>query len=364
VKCKITGIQKAGERNPITFSTLRPTGAVTLVHDTENAYDPFAVKVLYETDDQIVDLGYLPGQKRDGKYVGSEIQKHVIESEITTAQIESYCYIDGDTFNEEHKGLLASVMLSFDADESAGGKVAGANYQRVTSFISYFDAYGGGDGLMKWAFKKASEAMKDSTHEEIVEKMVAKDGLFDVYKTELRKTSDAGTMMHAAIEAVLSGSETFECPGGLSVVPEPDHAQTGQYEASEWLPEGWEGFTKKYEIEPCYMEKRFFDNTLMVTGQPDLVAFVNGELAVVDWKSSKKPSKKHEIQTAIYAKNAQWDGKEPDAAYVVAFGAENKQRFSVRRIEKAKIESYYTGMKLLRQCMDACNVWISTYWDG
>lgn len=370
----ISGIQAAAKKQFETFSSLRPSGVVTLAHDPENAYDPYAVAVLYETETQIVQLGFIPGQKKDGKYIGSEIQRHIIDNEITSLPIVGYSYMDdGGNFNDEHRGMLGSVTLSLNTgeEEASGGRVVGGKYQRVTSFISYFDSYGGGDGLIKWAFEQVVMVLKTLSAQEIVELLLKKNSLYDIYKVALAKTADNGTMMHAAIEAVLSGKETFACPDGLSVAPTPDHEQTGEYEASEWLPEGWENFIAKYEIDVCYMEQRFFDNRLMVTGQPDLVCYLRKRgsddpflLTVVDWKSSKKPSMKHKIQISIYACNAQWDGAQVDQAMVVAFGAETKQKFSASVVKRSQIESNYQGMVYLRKCMDACGCYITKYWEG
>ena len=112
------------------------------------------------------------------------------------------------------------------------------------------------------------------------------------------------------------------------------------------------------------MEERFFDNELMVSGQPDLVAFIKKKtdpdsefkLTVLDWKSSKKPSQKHKIQVGIYAKNCQWDGKYPEQAIVVAFGAVNKQGYSMTTVKKDQITNIYNGMKALRKVIDLCAV--------
>ena len=314
--CNLTGIQAEAKKNFETFSRLRPVGAVSLVHDKDNAYDSFCIRVL--KDD--VCLGYIPAKKQGGKYVGSELQRHIIDNNITVAAVKSYAYIDGDKFNEEHRGHLQAVEIDIDAiKENDSGRAVGAKYMRVTSFISYLDAYGGGDGLLRWAFDQSDT--------------------YDGYKKALNQAAEDGTALHNLIERHLLG-EKVELPGNVKA------------------------FFEKYKVEACYMEKRFYDNTLGVTGQPDFVGFVNGELAVVDWKSSKKPSIKHSIQAAIYAKNAQWDGKKPEATYVVAFGSENKQGFSVKRTGREKNEEIYAGMQYLKKCMELCGVWIpdDKYW--
>jgi hypothetical protein len=319
--CKITGIQAEAKKNFETFSKLRPVGAVSLVHDAENEYDPYCIRVIYETDDSLVCLGYIPAEKRDGKYVGSELQKHIIENKITIAAIDSYAYIDdGGVWNEGHRGHLQAVTINIDAiRENDSGRAIGAKYMRVTNFISYFDAYGGGDELIKWAFEQSDS--------------------YDGYIEALNKTAEDGTALHDLIERHLRGEKVE-------------------------LPDNVKAFFEKYEVDPCYMEERFYDNTLGVTGQPDFVGFVNGELAVVDWKSSKKPSTKHVIQAAIYAKNAQWDGIKPEATYIVAFGSDNKQGFSVKRTKRSKNEEIYGGMQHLKKCMELCGVWVpeDKYW--
>lgn len=316
----ITGIDAQAKKNNVQFSTLRPAGAVELRRDESNPYDPYAIEVWFGD----VKLGFVPGCKVNGEYVGSDLQKTIIRSGITTAAVERYAYKDGDNFNEEHKGLLGSVTLNLEIPENESGRVVGGNYLRCTQFISYFSPYGGGDGLIKWAYEQADT--------------------YEGYRKALNSTAERGTAMHTAIESYLRG----------------EYSQ----EVLEALPYGWDNFVAKYDIDPCYMEKRFYDNTLMVTGQPDFVGFCNKKLMVLDWKSAPKPSMKHELQLAIYAKNAHWDGQNVEEAMVVCFGSDNKQGFATRTIKRDKIERIYSGMVLLKQVMDLCGVYVREYWNG
>ena len=122
MQVNVVGIKAESEKSFETFKTLRPTGAVTLVHDEQNEYDPFCIRVIYETETSLVCLGYIAGQKQNGKYVGSEIQKFIIENGITTALIDSYGYIDDNgTFNDEHRGHLQSVRLEIDIPDNDSG---------------------------------------------------------------------------------------------------------------------------------------------------------------------------------------------------------------------------------------------------
>jgi hypothetical protein len=315
----ITGIDAAAKKNPDTFRTLRPAGAVELIKE-HNDYDPYCVGVWFGG----VRLGYVPGYKNaEGVYVGSDLQRRILKDGNTAAAVERFAYFDGEEWNEEGRGSLRSVTLNLDLPENEGGRVIGGKYQRVTSFIGYLNPYGAGDGLIRWAFDQSDT--------------------FDGYKAALNATAEAGTALHAAIESFFRGGAGKDLPEGL--------------------PPGFDRFRAKYDLEVIRMEERFFDNTLMVTGQPDWFGLVNGKLTVVDWKSSKKPSLKHELQLAIYAKNCQFDGQYAEQAMVVCWGSEQAQGFATRTINRAKIEQIYEGLKHLKQSMELCGCWVNKYWE-
>jgi len=310
----VAGISFKRDRNA-EIAGLRPVGAVSIVPEPDNQYDPKAMRIEYKG----IALGYVPK---------GDLQDFIAQNGIHTASVANYMYIgDPDKhppkgWNEVHDGVLGSITLEIGSEEESG-RVIGGKYLRVTQFLKYFDPYGGGDGLIRWAFEHGNT--------------------FEEYKEALEQTAIAGTEMHGAIEQELKGESTE-----LS---------------RKSLPEGWEAFRKKYEPEMCYGEVRFWDNNLMVTGQPDFVGYITVKgsrvLAVVDWKSSKKPSLKHKIQVAVYATNSEWEGEKPTHAMVVAFGAETKQKFSASVINAESIKSYYTGMCHVRAAMDAVGVWVN-----
>jgi len=296
----VAGITFRRDRSP-EISSLRPVGAVSFIAEPDNPVDAGAVKVMYKG----LHIGYVPRGDLQGLCL-----KH------KTAIVEDYKYYDG-TWNSEHKGQFQSCTVGIEQEQESNGRVIGGKYLRVTNFLKYFDPYGGGDGLIRWAFDQSDT--------------------FDGYKKALNDTAEAGTAMHAAIES---------------------HLEHG---TSDGLPDGWAAFAKKYKPEMQSMEVRFYDNELMVTGQYDFLGTVEVKgvtvLCVVDWKSSKKPSMKHKIQASIYAKNVGAEG-----ALIVAFGAENVQRYSASFISGEQIESNYMGMRHVKAAMDACGVWVQEYW--
>ena len=282
----------------------RPIGQeVRFRRDRDNDHDENAIAI-YLTNRPISKysrhIGYVP--KRGG------IQQDVLHCG-GWGKIIDYGYTDdgGDTWNDEHRGRLQSITIEIEIPDNL------KSYQRVTSFLKYFDASGGSDSLIKWAFSQGST--------------------YDEYTEALNETSINGTAMHDAIEQYLrDGTE------------------------SQHLPEGWSNFVEKYKPEPLVMEKRFFDDQLGVTGQYDFHGSIEwkGERipVIIDWKSSKAPRLSHKLQASIYARNVDC----VDGAMIVAFGAQNKQRFSGSFITSEQIDQYYGAMVKLSEIVKTLNI--------
>ena len=307
ISFKVAGLMSQGEE----VTSLRPDGFVLFKAEPENEYDPGAVAVYYGG----VRVGYVPKSGGYQKQALAALKGKVVSCSYVHAYKDSK-----PLWNDEGEGELRSIRVEIEEKKEEGGKVIGGQYLRVTSFLKHFDPYGGGEGLIRWAFGQGQT--------------------FDEYKEALNKCADDGTLMHDAIE------QSFKDGGG-----------------EEHLPEGWQNFVDKFEPEFCYGEERFYDSTLMVTGQPDFVGYITFKgrrvLAVVDWKSSKKPSIKHKLQASIYATNVEWDGEKPELALIVAFGADNKQRFSASAVSADQIANNYQAMRHIKKAMALTGVRIN-----
>ena len=62
-------------------------------------------------------------------------------------------------------------------------------------------------------------------------------------------------------------------------------------------------FKKWFETNPeiLFIEKRFWDDELKITGQIDFICKIDGKIVVVDLKTSSKESKTWPVQGAAYA---------------------------------------------------------------
>ncbi len=309
---KLVGVTFATNNKP-ELKKLRPSGVVSFEAEPDNEYDKKAVKVMYKGDH----IGYVPK---------SELAQETA-LQAGTAKIIDYAYYDPDLrWNENHVGQFQSMTYDIEEQiEEGSNRIIGGRYVRCTTFLKYFDTAGGAEGLIRWAFSQGTT--------------------FEEYEEALNECAENGTMMHDEIEG---------------------YFKTGEFtEGRKYLPEGWDNFVNKYEPEMIYGEERFYDNNLMVTGQPDFVGYITYKgrrvRAVVDWKSSKRPSLKHKIQASIYSMNASLDEQPIEVAMVVAFGASTKQRFSVAVVEREQIESNYLAMEYLSKAMECVGVKADEY---
>jgi hypothetical protein len=65
--------------------------------------------------------------------------------------------------------------------------------------------------------------------------------------------------------------------------------------------DSWEKFMDTIHIDKIELqEERLYDEDLMTTGQPDLVAVIDGERVLIDWKATSQVGAHWEIQAAGY----------------------------------------------------------------
>lgn len=88
-----------------------------------------------------------------------------------------------------------------------------------------------------------------------------------VDRAKLKRAQEVGTDVHAAIKSYFEGS--FE----------PLEFKKAPY------MESFLKWANGREIEPLLVEKRLFDHRLMITGQVDLLAKIEGENVLVDFKT-------------------------------------------------------------------------------
>jgi hypothetical protein len=108
----------------------------------------------------------------------------------------------------------------------------------------------------------------------------------------VRKASEEGTQVHNMIENYLNGKElTF----------------LDEYDNPRYNPDVWQMFIKfvdwweEYKPTLIEAEVHLFSDKYKVAGTCDLVCELNGELWVIDFKTSNHLQTTYDLQTAVYA---------------------------------------------------------------
>ena len=108
----------------------------------------------------------------------------------------------------------------------------------------------------------------------------------------VKKASEEGTQVHEMIEAYLNGEELKFLEHGRPM----------------YAPNIWQMFLRFVdfweEYKPTLIEAEIhlFSDKLKIAGTCDMVCEINGELWVIDFKTSNHLQTTYDLQTAIYAK--------------------------------------------------------------
>ena len=108
----------------------------------------------------------------------------------------------------------------------------------------------------------------------------------------VKKASEEGTQVHEMIEAYLNGEELKFLEHGRPM----------------YAPNIWQMFLRfvdfweEYKHTLIEAEIHLFSDELKIAGTCDMVCEINGELWVIDFKTSNHLQTTYDLQTAIYAK--------------------------------------------------------------
>ena len=108
----------------------------------------------------------------------------------------------------------------------------------------------------------------------------------------VKKASEEGTQVHEMIEAYLNGEEMKFLEHGRPM-----------YDPNIWqMFLRFVDFWEEYKPILIEAEVHLFSDELKIAGTCDMVCEINGELWIVDFKTSNHLQTTYDLQTAIYAK--------------------------------------------------------------
>lgn len=168
---------------------------------------------------------------------------------------------------------------------------SGDKVPSVTTILSRFKESG---ALMKWAYTTGREHGRLEALGQ-----PAPDSLYDVSG----KAADIGTAAHAMVEASIKGAEPTACLSYIAL-PEEDRPKAAN---AFHTYQDWAAMSRLEIVEqemPLVSERHKF------AGTPDAIGLVNGELCLVDWKTSNGVYGDYLMQLAAYKEL--WEENHPD----------------------------------------------------
>jgi len=132
-------------------------------------------------------------------------------------------------------------------------------------------------------------------------------GLQNIDADVLAHAAERGTKVHKICEGIMAGI------GEIGV----DDETWGYVESfKKWWEKG---------VDIVKMEERFWDDELRLTGQVDLIINTPDGLAIVDLKTSSRPSKTWEAQGSAYAYLAKKSGYDIKKIYFLHLNKHGKE---------------------------------------
>jgi len=152
-------------------------------------------------------------------------------------------------------------------------------------------------------------------------------GKTKAHQKELAKAADIGTQAHQAIE------HHFHVALGHKVGPEPRLT-----DKSLWAFMAFEDWAREHHVKPVLIENTVWHTGLRYAGTLDLVAEVDGDLAVVDFKTGKGIYAEAHLQNAAYQTALASMGHQPiSTGYIVRLPKrDDDPAFEVQRTPPAE----------------------------
>ena len=195
-------------------------------------------------------------------------------------------------------------------------KPPGEGWRKVPSVTTVLNTVDGGKAgaLAHWAARLASETVAQQL-EPYTEKVLPSQvvpGIAENARTahtrKKDKAGDAGTQAHEWLEKY--------CYHLRDGTPKP---RMPQDQGTKWIVERGLKFFESHEVEPIHIETRMAGEVdgIWYAGTVDLVALVDGDLWMIDFKTSNHPSWTHVTQMAGY----EWTrpGGQPSSAHCVLY---------------------------------------------
>jgi len=155
------------------------------------------------------------------------------------------------------------------------------NGDRVPGTTTVKDRFGDSGGLKYWCWQQGYEQGKTGEP-------------FEFMKSA-KKAADIGTVAHAAIEAMLNGLDPHKVIDEM--LPDDEDAKKALNAFNMY--EKWERQTN-LKLLSKFQEIQLISHEYKFGGTPDAIGEIDGDIVLLDWKTSNAVYPDHLIQLAAY----------------------------------------------------------------
>lgn len=178
-------------------------------------------------------------------------------------------------------------------------EIDGESYPSVTTILGVISK----PALVTWAANQERTAVMDAAADLYLDLIKAQPmsrttylatldtriGKTKAHQRASQKALEIGSQAHQMIEHQLRKAL------GQTVGPEPRIV-----DEALWAYMAFEDWARAHEVRPVHIEQVVYSRTYRYAGTMDLLAYVDGELALVDFKTSKGVYAEYHLQTAAY----------------------------------------------------------------
>jgi hypothetical protein len=203
--------------------------------------------------------------------------------------------------------------------------------------------------LIQWAanvgadwFKENAERGWDLNNSDDV--LAIADGISNAHKNISGRAKDIGKTVHNYIQEVINWSlaayeEGFV--GGMPELPEDEQAVNSIKAFGKWGAEN--------DVEWISAEEKIYSKEYKYAGTVDAVALVDGELSVIDFKTSKQIYKSYKLQVYAYKQAIEEVyGQEVKRCFILRFDKTNG-KFQAKEIKDNYLPAFLKGLDFLNE---------------
>jgi hypothetical protein len=155
------------------------------------------------------------------------------------------------------------------------------------------------------------------------------------HNVKKQEAADIGTQAHKALEAYFKQGQVYELP----VERDEQAERVGHCFAAAQL---WLG---THNVEKVAVERKIYSRKYKYSGTLDKLAYVDGILCLIDWKSSNDIYPEHKLQTAAYvAAYEEETGEQVRERWLIKLGKDTGE-FEPHRLSRAKQNKDFTAFK-------------------